>query len=39
LTTDTKIRNVIEVSESSINIPDFVKGDLCADLSYIASRH
>ena len=30
---------VIEISEEGINVPDFVKGDLCADLSYIASRH
>jgi len=30
---------VIEISEVGINIPDFVSGDICADLSYIASRH
>jgi len=30
---------VIEISEDKINIPDFVKGDICADLPYVASRH
>ncbi|TFH04338.1 MAG: hypothetical protein E4H14_14975 [Candidatus Thorarchaeota archaeon] len=30
---------VIEVTENAINIPDFVKGDLCADLDYNASRN
>ena len=30
---------VIELSKDNISIPDFVKGDLCADLPYVASRH
>jgi len=30
---------VIEITEQSINIPDFVRGDLCANLDYIASRY
>jgi len=30
---------VIEITKDSVNIPDFVKGDICADLPYIASRH
>jgi len=30
---------VIEITEGSINVPNFVKGDICADLSYVASRH
>ena len=30
---------VIEVTEDGINTPNFVKGDLCEDLSYVASRH
>jgi len=30
---------VIEIIEDSVNIPDFVKGDICADLPYVASRH
>jgi len=29
---------VIEITDDSINIPEFVNGDLCADLDYIASR-
>ncbi|MGY5858199.1 MAG: metallophosphoesterase [Candidatus Thorarchaeota archaeon] len=30
---------VIEISKDGISIPDFVKGDICADLPYVASRH
>ncbi|MBE0526391.1 hypothetical protein E4H12_02655 [Candidatus Thorarchaeota archaeon] len=30
---------VIEITEEGITTPDFVKGDLCEDLSYITSRH
>ena len=30
---------VIEITEGSINVPNFVKGDICADLSYVTSRH
>jgi len=30
---------VIEITEQSINIPNFVSGDLCANLDYIASRN
>lgn len=30
---------VIEITDDTVNIPDFVKGDICEDLPYIASRH
>ncbi|MCK4566467.1 MAG: hypothetical protein KAU48_04070, partial [Candidatus Thorarchaeota archaeon] len=30
---------VIEITEEGIKVPNFVKGDICADLSYVASRH
>lgn len=30
---------VIEITEEAINVSNFVKGDICADLSYISSRH
>ncbi|MGY5871434.1 MAG: metallophosphoesterase [Candidatus Thorarchaeota archaeon] len=30
---------VIEITGKSVNIPNFVKGDICADLPYITSRH
>ena len=29
---------VIEIAKDGINISDFVKGDICADLPYVASR-
>ncbi len=30
---------VIEITSEGINVPDFVKGDICKDLSYISPRH
>jgi hypothetical protein len=30
---------VIEITEQGINILDFVRGDLCANLDYVASRY